>query len=161
MAHADKLTAADIDADSAARHFRSPDRPRSNFGLKLRKKPKPAEIVRANGRARTRAWRQHNDRMGRPESTTVARALLIALAMAPDSDERLDREDSYLVAVMIEMLDLSGYSRDSVKETIRKFRQRVIDGRAELREADDVKFRAFDEYCEKAESRAYAEGFVD
>jgi hypothetical protein len=161
MAQAAKLTPEDIDADSATRHFRSDDRPRSDFGLRTGKNKKPLEIVRAFGRARTRAWRQRNDSEGRPESAVVARALLIALAMAPDSDERLDRADSYLVAVMLEMLDLSGFSKESAKEAIRKFRQRVIDGRAEVHEADAVRFKAFDEFCERAESRARDEGFLD
>jgi hypothetical protein len=161
MAQPAKLTPADIDADSAARHFRSDDRPRSDFGLRTKAKKKPLELVRAIGRARTRAWRQRNDSEGRPESNTVGRALLIALAMSPDLDQRLDKGDAYLVAVMMEILDLSGYSKESVKSAIHRFRQRVVDGRAEVHEADAVRFKAFDEFCERAESRARDEGFLD
>jgi hypothetical protein len=154
-----KLTAADIDADSASRHFRNDDRPRADFGLKLKRKPKPLELLRANGRARTRGWRQRNDQIGRPESADIARALLVALALAPDLEDRLDKADSYLVAVAIEMLDMSGFSKDSTKDAIRRFRQRVIDGRADMREAQAVRLKAFDEFCERAAERAGREGF--
>jgi hypothetical protein len=161
MERTTKLTPADIDADSAARHFRVDDRPRADFGLRIKSKKKPLEVVRANGRARTRGWRQRNDVNGRPESADIARALLVALAMSPDLESRLDTEDLYLVAVALEILDQCGFSRESTKEAIRRFRERVVDGRADLREAQSVRMRAFDEFVEKAASRAEADGFLD
>jgi len=159
MAQTAKLTAEMIDADSAARHFRVPERPRASFGLRIKSKKKPLEIVRAEGRRRTRQWRQQNDQIGRPESSDVARALLVALAMSPDLEARLADEDLFLVAVALEMLDQCGFSRESTKEAILRFRQRVVDHKVDMREAEDVRMRAFDEFVERAADRAESEGF--
>jgi hypothetical protein len=160
MAKPATLTPEMIDAHSAASHFRIAERPRADFGLKAKKKPaKPVELRRAHGRARTRGWRQRNDQNGRPESSDIARALLVALAMSPDLDRRLEREDLYLVAVALEMLEMCGFSRAAAKEAIFRFRERVIDGRAEMREAEDVRMKAFDEFVERAASRAKVDGF--
>jgi hypothetical protein len=150
---------AAIDADSAASHFRVPERPRAAFALKIRKKVLPVELRRAKGRARTRAWRQQNDVIGRPESADVARALLVALAMSPDLDARLEDEDLFLVAVALELLDQCGFTRAAAKEAIKRFRQKVIDGRADMREAQNVRMKSFDEFVERAGARAKAEGF--
>ena len=159
MNQAAKLTAEMIDADSHSRHFRVPERPRADFALRIKAKPIPIEIKRANGRKRTRQWRQQNDQIGRPESADVARALLVALAMSPDLEARLEDEDLFLVAVALELLDACGFSRESTKKTIRRFRQRVVDRKVDMREAQDVRMRAFDEFVECAAARADAEGF--
>jgi hypothetical protein len=157
MAKMATLTPEMIDQHSAASSFRIPERPRADFGLKAKKKPaKPVELRRAHGRARTRGWRQRNDQNGRPESSDIARALLVALAMAPDLDQRLEREDLFMTAVALEMLDMCGFSRAATKEAIYRFRQRVIDGRTDMREAQDVRMRAFDEFVERAADRAAA-----
>jgi hypothetical protein len=79
--------------------------------------------------------------------------------MSPDLESRLDKEDLYLVAVALEILDQCGFSRDSTKEAIRRFRDRVVAGRADLREAQSVRLKAFDEFVERAAERAEAEGF--
>jgi hypothetical protein len=160
MAKANELTPEMIDADSAAASFRVAERPRADFGLKLKKKQKPIELRRAHGRARTRDWRVRNDVNGRPESSDIGRALLVALAMSPDLEERLDRADLYLTAVSLELLEMNGFSRAATKEAIFRFRQRCIDGRAEMREAQAVRLRAFDEFCERAADRAVRDGFV-
>ena len=159
-ANRNRLTPDMVD-DVQARYFRSPDRPRTDFGLRLKRKPKPLEEKRYEGRVRTALWRNRNDQNGRPESADIARALLVALAMSPDLDERLNREDLYLTAVALEMLEMNGFSRDSVKDAIRRFRQRCIDGRASMREAQDVRMKAFDEFVERAAQRADAEGYVN
>jgi hypothetical protein len=159
MPKANQLTPEMIDAHSAASHFRIPERPRADF-LKAKKKPaKPVELRRAYGRERTRGWRQRNDQNGRPESADIARALLVALAMSPDLDRRLEREDLYLVAVALEMLEMCGFSRAAAKEAIFRFRQRVVDGRADMREAEDVRMKAFDEFVDRASNRAAVDGF--
>jgi hypothetical protein len=88
-----------------------------------------------------------------------ARALTVALAMSPDLEDRLEREDLHLVAVALEMLDACGFSRAATKEAIRRFRERIIDGRADMREAQDVRMKAFDEFVERAASRAKVDGF--
>jgi hypothetical protein len=106
-------------------------------------------------------WRNRNDVNGRPESADIARALLVALVMSPDLDERLNREDLYLVAVALEMLELNGFSRDAAKDAIWRFRKRVIDGRSDIREAQDVRMKAFDEFVNRAAARAEAEGYVN
>jgi hypothetical protein len=162
MSNANKLTPADVDeVDRKSRYFRSPDRQRTDFGLRLKRQPQPLDEKRYNGRVRTALWRNRNDVAGRPESADVARALLVALAMSPDLDERLNREDLYLTAVALEMLEMNGFSRDSVKDAIWRFRQRCITGRAQMREAADVRMKAFDEFVERAAARAEAEGYVN
>ena len=161
MGKAQKLTPDMIDFDVQARYFRSPDRPRAVFGLRLKRQPKPIEVKRHEGRVRTALWRQRNDQTGRPKSADIARALLVALAMSPDLDERLNREDLYLTAVALEMLEMNGFSRSATKEAIKRFRERCISGRASMREAADVRMKAFDEFVDRAYDRAEAEGFVN
>jgi hypothetical protein len=162
MSNTQTLTPADVDEiDRKSRYFRNPDRPSANFGLRLKRKPKPIEEKRAFGRVRTALWRNRNDVAGRPESADIGKALLVALAMSPDLDSRLEREDLYLVAVTLELLEMNGFSRDSVKEAIKRFRVRCIDGRAEMREAQDVRMKSFDEFVERAAGRAEAEGYVN
>jgi hypothetical protein len=149
------------DEDRLARHFRNPDRPKADFGLRLKRKPKPPEEKRYEGRVRTASWRNRNDIQGRPESADIGRALLIALTMSPDLDARLDNEDLYLTAVALELLDQCGFSRDSVKDAIKRFRVRVRAGRSSVREAQDVRMRAFDEFVERAAARAEADGYMN
>jgi hypothetical protein len=50
-------------------------------------------------------------------------------------------------------LEMCGFSRAAAKEAIFRFRQRVVDGRADMREAQDIRMRAFDEFVERAASR--------
>jgi hypothetical protein len=65
-----------------------------------------------------------------------------------------------MTAVALEMLEECGFSREATKEAIYRFRQRVIDGRTDMREAQDVRMRAFDEFVERAADRAAAEGYA-
>jgi hypothetical protein len=159
-----KLTADMIpfdEDDRKSRYFRNPDRPSANFGLRLKRKPVPIEQKRYNGRVRTASWRNRNDAAGRPESADIAKALLIALAMSPNLDQRLEREDLYLTAVALELLELNGFSRDAVKDAIWRFRQRVTDGHTGMRESQDVRMKSFDEFVNKAAARAEAEGYMN
>jgi hypothetical protein len=58
MSKANTLTGQQMldEIDRQERHFRNPDRPRADFGLKLKAKPKPIEQRRFNGRVRTASW---------------------------------------------------------------------------------------------------------
>ena len=157
-----KLMPADVDRvmereNDKARHFRDADRPR--FGLKIRRQPKALEDKRREGRVRTATWRNRNDETGRPESSDIARALLVALVMSPDLEERLAHEDLFLVTVALEMLELNGFSRAATKDAISRFRRSFVAGKSQMREAQDVRMQAFDTYVERAASRAESEGF--
>lgn len=85
--------------------------------------------------------------------------LIACCVTAPDFAERLEKEDLTLIAVALEILEMSGWSRAAVKEAMHRFRDRVTASRIMLGESQSVRLAAFDEFVDKAAARATAEGF--
>jgi hypothetical protein len=118
-------TVEHIDAARKAYFERSPDRPQGRVRARSRK---PAEIVKAESRLRTAAWRADLDKRGRPESDTVAVTLLLCLidvardsgfevADLPETKRAFDK----VFAVMAER----GYQRNEVEAVIKRMTRRV------------------------------------
>jgi hypothetical protein len=116
---------ASIDADKAAYFSRSSDRPQARV-RKLNKKP--ADVLKAESRFRTAAWRQANDKLGRPESDTVALSLLVCLidvaresgfevADLPEVKKAFDR--------MFDAMAERGYQRNEVEAVIKRMTRRA------------------------------------
>jgi hypothetical protein len=117
-------TVAEIDADRKASFFRSPDRPQARARARSKK---PVELVKAESRRRTAAWRVDLDRRGRPESDTVALTLLLCLidvaresghevADLPETKAAFDR--------MFDTLAERGYLRTEVEAVIKRMTRR-------------------------------------
>jgi hypothetical protein len=66
---------AEIDAGRMQYFERSPDRPSARARARSKK---PVEIVKAESRLRTAAWRQANDKLGKPEAFAVAMQFLVS-----------------------------------------------------------------------------------
>jgi hypothetical protein len=117
-------TVAEIDAARRQYFERSPDRPQGRVRARSRK---PAEVVKAESRMRTAAWRDSLDKLGRPESDTVALQFLVSLievareagkevADLPETQSAFDR----MFAVMTER----GFQRSEVEAVIRRITRR-------------------------------------
>ena len=116
---------AEIDAARQQYFERSPDRPQGRARLRIRK---PAEVVKAESRLRTAAWRADLDKRGRPESNAVAVQLLICLIeVARDAGfdvadlPETKRAFGQLFAVMAQR----GFQRTEVEAVIRRMTRRI------------------------------------
>jgi hypothetical protein len=84
-------TVAEIDAAKGAYFERSADRPQGRVRARSRK---PAEILKAESRMRTAAWRHENDKQRRPEGFAVAMQFLVStVSLARESG--LDGLDAF------------------------------------------------------------------
>lgn len=85
----------------------------------------PPEIVRAQTRLRTAAWRNQQDRRKAPDSREIGMSLLHALITSKLAD--ITRSDRDLIARMLVDLDARGYSVVEAKATLRRMRDRYVD----------------------------------
>ena len=118
-------TVASIDAAKAAYFERNPDRPQGRVRSRTRK---PAQVLKAESRIRTAAWRANLDARGRPESSTVAVQFLVSLIETaresgyeaqelPETRAAFD----HMFAVMAER----GFRRNEVEAVIKRLTRRA------------------------------------
>jgi hypothetical protein len=96
-------TVEQIDAARKAYFERSPDRPQGRVRTRTRK---PAEVVKAESRMRTAAWRASLDKRGRPETDQVA------LQFLPETKKAFDK--------MFNAMAERGFQRNEVVEAVVK-----------------------------------------
>jgi hypothetical protein len=117
-------TVAEIDAGAAAYFARSPDRP---VGRARPRNKKPAEILKAESRMRTAAWRQANDKLGKPESATVGIQLLMCLIdVARESHHEVADlpETKAAFDMLFDTMAERGYRRNEVEAVIKRMTRR-------------------------------------
>ena len=118
-------TLAEIDAARQQYFERDPHRPQGRVRARSRKSD---EIKKAETRMRTAAWRNQLDRIGRPESDTVAIQFLMCLIEVgresgyevedlPETRKAFDK----LFAVMAER----GFQRGEVEAVIKRMTRRA------------------------------------
>jgi hypothetical protein len=116
---------AEIDQARAAYFERNPDRPQGRVRARSRK---PADVLKAESRMRTAAWRSQLDKLGRPESDQVALQFLVCLidvareaghevADLPETRRAFDR----MFAAMSER----GFQRSEVEAVVRRMTRRA------------------------------------
>lgn len=116
---------ADIDEARSAYFSRNPDRPQGRVRTRSRK---PAEILKAESRMRTAAWRDSLDKLGRPESDQVAIQLLVSLIDVaresgfevqelPETRKAFDR--------MFAVMEQRGFQRNEVEAVVKRMTRRV------------------------------------
>lgn len=95
----------------------------SNRSALLARRPLPLtrEERRARGRQRTRAWRDQNARLGRPETAEVGKALIVAVVTTRKDD--LDTDTVRIVDRAFELLIAAGYRRESIENVFRAARR--------------------------------------
>ncbi|MDP2322808.1 MAG: hypothetical protein Q8N51_02135 [Gammaproteobacteria bacterium] len=116
-------TVARLNEERTATHFRDPYRPDAVF-LKNRGR-RPVEIVRAQGRIRTAAYRNALDRRGAPTSQQIGMALVAALVTA-----RLDEiteADRGIVGRALVDLHARGFNVKEAQAMLRRLRNRLVD----------------------------------
>jgi hypothetical protein len=117
---------ADIDAAREAYFGRSPDRPQGSARARSRK---PPEILKAESRLRTAAWRQANDKSGKPEAFVVALQFLVStVSLAREKGlEGLDAFRSSEAAFQhaLDELVARGFDREAAKAVFRRLTRRA------------------------------------
>ena len=99
--------------------FRTPE-PRST-GPRGRQHP---EVVRAKTALRTAAYRDRIRTENRPTVEAFGRALVTAIAMAPDDvRERLTRDDALIVGPALKIMAEKGYDPNDVVALVRRIRR--------------------------------------
>jgi hypothetical protein len=102
-------------------HPRSESRPRSRtIGHAGRLDP---AVTKAKDRFRTAGWRSENDRLGRPEASVIAMALLRALCTA-ESVDQFDRKSVVILTKALQDLEARGFSLAETKAVMRRLRNR-------------------------------------
>jgi hypothetical protein len=97
-----------------------------SFSKKQGKRPvQPPEIRKANDRARAARWRCKNDKLRRPETATVAMALLKAFVMQFSKTAAVTDEAQGLIAAMMAALLEEGYKYTEVMEVMKRLRKRL------------------------------------
>jgi hypothetical protein len=123
------------EVDEVARQFaRRPDRPDCRF-VRLRRDDVAME--KAKQRLRTAAWRDANDRKGRPTAEQIGKALLMAVCTSADFKRLLDADLS-IVAVAVEDMVLRGFDRGQVHDVMRRIRHRHVDPADRVGEATET-----------------------
>lgn len=117
-------TVAQIDKRREAEFWRDPDRPSRCF-VPARQRQDP-EIRKAKARARTAAWRNELDRLGRPECRDIGMALVTALASSPDLMTMTGPEVRFVSAALAD-LESRGFDRKQVLRVLRRLRNRLVD----------------------------------
>jgi hypothetical protein len=122
------LKPATVDQIDQARQqyfARSPDRPQGRVRTRSRKSE---EIKKAESRLRTAAWRSQLDKLGRPESDTVAIQLLVCLidvaresgfevADLPETKKAFDK--------MFDVMTERGFQRGEIEAVIKRLTPRA------------------------------------
>jgi hypothetical protein len=116
---------AEIDKTRKTQFWRDPDRPSTTF-VPVRRKKEDPQITRAKARARTAAWRNHLDRLRRPEARDVGMALVTALAASTDLLTMTEPEVRFVSAALSD-LESRGFDRAQVLRVLRRLRNRLVD----------------------------------
>jgi hypothetical protein len=120
----DQQTVEQIDEARSAYFTRQPDRPKGRVRARSRQ---PVELVRAKSRLRTAAWRSQLDKLGRPESDTVALTLLVCLIdVARESGHEVEDlpETKRAFDRMFDTMAARGFQRNEVEAVIRRMTRR-------------------------------------
>ncbi|MGY3356279.1 hypothetical protein ACVWZK_002942 [Bradyrhizobium sp. GM0.4] len=116
---------AEIDETRRAEHWRDPDRPDPRVFAPRRVRV-PPEIVKAQTRLRTAAWRNRMDRRRAPTGREVGMALVAALITSSMS-EIMESSDRGILAKALVDLDRRGFSVTEAKATLRRLRDRHVE----------------------------------
>ncbi|CUT11483.1 hypothetical protein BF49_2563 [Bradyrhizobium sp.] len=122
-AEIDRVVAA-IDETRRTENFRNPDDRPDATVFKMRGRV-PPEVIRAQTRCRTAAWRVRMDRRKAPDSRELAMSLLYALITTRLSE--MTWTDKDLVARALMDLQARGYDVNEAKATLRRIRNRYVD----------------------------------
>ncbi|MCA6098167.1 hypothetical protein [Bradyrhizobium australafricanum] len=115
-----------IDRTRREEHFRIPDRPDAQvFKPKKMGRRVPVEIVRAQTRLRSAAWRNRMDSRAAPDAREIGMALVHALITSRLSE--LTWTDRDLLGRALMDLHARGYSVVEAKQTLRRMRNRCVD----------------------------------
>lgn len=113
-----------IDKTRESVFFRDPDRPSTKFiGSRQRQDPR---VRRAKTRARTAAWRNDLDRLRRPESADIGKALVTALVTSKNLLDMTEPEIRFVTAALAE-LESRGFDRAQTLRVLRRLRNRMVD----------------------------------
>jgi hypothetical protein len=118
--------------DAVTEQFqRLPDRPDGRFV-----RPRLDDIAKekAKQRLRTAAWRNANDRRGRPTGEQIGKALLMAVCTSQDFKHLLDADLS-IVGIAVEDMVERGFSRGEIHDVMRRIRHRQVDSADRVWEA--------------------------
>ncbi|MHB8267124.1 hypothetical protein [Bradyrhizobium sp.] len=102
-------------------HPRSESRPRSRT-IEHSGRPDPA-VTKAKDRFRTAGWRSENDKLGRPEASTISMAILKAVCTA-ESVDQFDEKSVGILTKALRDLEARGYSLAETKVVMRRLRKR-------------------------------------
>ena len=123
-AEVDRIVAA-IDETRRTENFRDHDGRPDTRTFRLRSTGVPPEIVRAQARCRTAAWRIRNDARRAPDTHTIGMAMLHALVTSRLSEmTHMDRD---LVSRMLTDLQARGFSITETRNVLRRMRNRYVD----------------------------------
>lgn len=121
----DQQSVAEINAGRKAYFDRSPDRPQGRVRQRSRK---PSEILKAESRLRTAAWRADLDKRGRPESAAVALQFLVSLIdVARESDFEVEDlpETKRAFDRLFDTMTQRGFQRTEVEAVVKRLTRRV------------------------------------
>jgi len=104
-------------------HWRNPDRPDAR--LVKNRGGRPPEIVKAQGRIRTAAWRNNLDRRCAPTNAQIGQALVLALVTSSFDD--LTQADRGIVGRALVDLNARGFSVREAQGMLRRLRNRLVD----------------------------------
>ena len=115
-----------IDATRRAEHFRNPDRPDARVFKPVSTGQRvPKEIVQAQGRCRSAAWRVRMDSRAAPDSREIGMALVHAVINTRLREMTWTDKDILARALMD--LHARGFSVVEAKRTLRRIRNRHVD----------------------------------
>ena len=117
---------AEIDQARAAYFERNPDRPQGRVRVRSRK---PAEILKAESRMRTAAWRNQNDGRKRPEAYHCAMQFLASMLVIvrQSGHEGLQdfRETERAFQHALATLEARGYDKVQAMAVFKRLTRRV------------------------------------
>jgi hypothetical protein len=112
-----------IDKRKESEFWRDPDRPSTVF-VPTRQRQDP-RIRQAKARARTAAWRNACDRLGRPEARDIGMALVASLVTSPNLLDMTEPEVRFVTAALAD-LDARGFDRAQTLKVLRRLRNRSV-----------------------------------
>jgi hypothetical protein len=116
-------TVAKLNEALKTEHWRNPDRPDAVF-VKNRGR-RPSEVVRAQGRIRTAAWRNSLDRRNCPTTSQIGMALIMSLVTTRQSE--LTEADRGIVGRALVDLVARGFDLKEAQAMLRRLRNRLVD----------------------------------
>jgi hypothetical protein len=116
-------TVAKLNESLKTEHFRDPYRPDGRF-IKDRGR-RPTEVIRAQGRIRTAAWRNALDRRCAPTTAQIGMALVMSLVTTRQSE--LTEADRGIVGRALVDLVARGFDLHEAKAMLRRLRNRLVD----------------------------------